>query len=76
MYCTWVNSVLLRALLVQHLAQQTGVSRVVFDQKKYLDRFSPHPLCSCCGNLTLVSQKSLMLFTRLSNASNCTGLVR
>ncbi len=34
------------------------------------------PIYCICGNLALVSQKSLMLFTRLSNAFNCTGLQR
>ncbi len=40
----------------------------------------PSPLRSsiigrrCCGSLTLVSQKSLMLRTRLSKASSCDGL--
>src|SRR6202011_5562044 len=58
-----------RALLAEHLAEQTGVSRAVFDQQKYFDGFLAHALCLCCGNLTFVSQKSLMLFTRLSNAS-------
>ena len=28
------------------------------------------------GSFALVSQKSLMLFTKLSNAVNCTGLQR
>ena len=31
-------------------------------------------LC-CCGRWTFVSQKSLVLFTRLSNTSDCPGLV-
>src|SRR5680860_278317 len=62
-----------RALLVEHLAQQTGVSGVIFDQEQQRDRLLAHPLC-LCGNLTFVSQKSLMLFTRLANSSNCTGL--
>ena len=35
-----------------------------------------HWLSLCCGNLAFTSQKSLMLFTRLSNASSCTGLLR
>ena len=65
-----------RALLVEHLAEQAGVAGVVFDQQNRFDRFLAHPLCACCGNLAFVSQKSLMLFTRLSNASNCTGLLR
>jgi hypothetical protein len=30
----------------------------------------------CCGSEALSSQKSLMLFTRFSKASNCTGLLR
>src|SRR5580658_4561797 len=29
-----------------------------------------------CGSLALVNQKSLMLFTRFSKASSCTGLTR
>src|ERR1700691_6673949 len=32
--------------------------------------FPTHQLCICCGSLTIVSQKSLMLFTRSSKASN------
>ena len=52
------------------------VAGVVFDQENRFDCFHGRQLCVGCGNLTLVSQKSLMLFTRLSNASNCTGLVR
>ena len=63
-------------LLAQHLAEQQGVSGVIFDQEKLFDRFLAHPLCSCGNSLTFVSQKSLMLFTRFSNASNCTGLLR
>ena len=35
-----------------------------------------HRACCDFGSLTLVSQKSLMLLTRLSNASNSTGLLR
>ena len=64
------------SLLVEHLAEQAGVSGIILDQEKYFDWFMAHPLHLCCGNLTLVSQKSLMLFTRLSNASSCTGLLR
>ena len=61
---------------IEPLAEQTGVSGVVFDQEDRFDRFLVHPLCVCCGNLTFVSQKSLMLFTKPSKASNCTGLQR
>jgi hypothetical protein len=35
---------LLQALVVQHLAQQTRVSWIIFDQEKYFDRFLRHPL--------------------------------
>jgi hypothetical protein len=49
---------LMRAWLTEHLAQQTGVPEVIFDQKKSCDRFLAHPLCLCCGHLTFVSQKS------------------
>ena len=65
-------------LLVEHLAEQARVSRVVLDQENRLDAIALAHLASdaCCGSLTLVSQKSLMLFTRLSNASSCTGLLR
>ena len=73
---------LVRALLVQHFAQQTLVPKAVFDQVKYFDRFLRHPHVSnldlyfCCGNLILTSQKSLTPFSRASKASNCTGLTR
>ena len=37
----------------------------------------PHSRQVCCvGNLTVASQKSLILLTSFSNASNCTGLLR
>ena len=65
-----------RFVLMEHFAQQTGVSVVIFHHQNDPDRFLTHALCLCRGNLALVSQKSLMLFTRLSNASNCTGLLR
>ena len=68
-------------LLVEHLAQQARVAGVVLDDRRSAAvrgrwasiraRSSAH-----AGSLTFVSQKSLMLFTRLSNASSCTGLVR
>jgi hypothetical protein len=44
-------------------------------RKGLLERFPACAYCAC-GNLALVSQKSLMLFTRFSNALNCTGLQR
>src|ERR1700683_2930337 len=66
----------LRVLVVEHLAEQSRISEVIFAQEKHSDRFLAHPPCLCCGNLTFVSQKSLMLFTRFSNASSCTGLLR
>ncbi len=65
-----------RAVLVEHLANQTCVAWIVFNKKNNVDRFPAHPLYLCCGNLTLVSQKSLMLLTTLSNSSSCTGLLR
>src|ERR1700678_1355650 len=65
-----------RVLLGEHFAEQTRVSRIILNQENYFYRFWAHPPCLCCGSLTLVNQKSLMLFTRLSNASSCTGLVR
>ena len=66
-----------RALLVEHLAKQTRIARIVLDQQKRLDRFVAHPaLRSAAASLTFVSQKSLMLLTRTSNASSCTGLLR
>ena len=34
------SSRVVRALLVEHLAQQTGISRIVFDQEKRFDRIS------------------------------------
>ena len=64
-----------RALLVEHLAEQTGVSGVIFDQENCLDRFHVHPPRICGGNSTLVSQKSLMLFTRRLERVQLHGLV-
>jgi hypothetical protein len=62
-------------LLVQHLAEQAGVSCVVLNPQQTSDRLPAQALC-CCGSLTLVSQKSLMLVTRPSNASSWTGFLR
>src|ERR1019366_9421725 len=59
-----------RTSFLEHLAKQTSVSGIIFNQEKYFHRLFAHPFCLCCGNLTFVSQKSLMLFTRASNASN------
>ena len=64
-----------RGLLVQHLPNQAGVSRVVFDQEQARCCHRAHPPCRF-GNLTFVSQKSVVLATSLSNAANCTGLLR
>ena len=72
----------MRAALVQHLAQQPGIAEVVLDEEKAGDLPEKagdllcHSLFLCCGSFTFVSQKSLMLLTRFSNASSCTGLVR
>ncbi len=66
----------MRVMLVDHFAEQARVAGVIFDEEKYLDRFLAHSGRAPRGSLTFVSQKSLMLFTRLSNASNCTGLLR
>src|SRR5579862_6147012 len=65
-----------RSCLIEHLPKQTSVSGVVLDQEKQPKRLPNHAFCLGCGNLTLVSQKSLMLFTKASNASSCTGLLR
>jgi hypothetical protein len=56
------------------ISRSKRVTRIVFNQQ-YVDRQAGH-LFAARGNLTLVSQKSLMLFTSASNASNCTGFVR
>ena len=64
-----------RFRLVQHLTEQPGVSWVVLKQKHRLDGCIPHQWRACCGNLTFLSQKSVMFFMRASNSSNCTGFV-
>ena len=64
------------SVLVEHLAKQTGVSGVIFDHEEQFDRFLVHPPYLRWGNLAFVGQKSLMFFTRLSNAANCAGLLR
>jgi hypothetical protein len=56
--------------------KEVTIGGVNLDPESYLDQFLAHVLCHCRGNLTFVSQKSLMLFTRLSNSSSCTGFVR
>jgi hypothetical protein len=33
-----------QALVIQHLAQQKRIARIIFDQEKYLDGFRWHPL--------------------------------
>ncbi len=67
---------LAQAPLVEHLAEQTGVPWIVLDQEDLPQRLFGHPPSTCCGSFALVSQKSLMLRTRLSKASNCWGLLR
>src|ERR1700732_5067779 len=61
------------SLIAEHLANQTGISRVIFDQKN-LERFFFHKRGSC-GNLTTDSQKLSMLFTTSRKPSRPTGLV-
>ncbi len=63
-------------LLIEHLPEQPRVAGIVFDQEEDLGRSLAHASSACSGNLTFVSQKSLMLFTRASNSSSCTGLDR
>ena len=65
-----------RTTLVEHLAEQTSVSRVVFDQEQRGDGVRAHLRCSCWGSLAYPSQNVLMLCTRSQNASNCCGLQR
>lgn len=60
----------LQTLLLEHLAQQTRVARIILDQQDRSDRFPVHSACVCCGSLTLVSQNSMMLFTSPSNSSS------
>ena len=62
--------------LTEHLCEQTGVAWIVFDEENPRDRNGAHIACREFGSFTLVSQKSLMLFTSVSKASSCTGLVR
>jgi hypothetical protein len=62
-----------RPLLTEHLAEQTGISRVILNQKN-LERLFFHERASR-GNLTTDSQKLSMLFTTLRNPSRSTGLV-
>ena len=67
---------LVRGLLLEHLAEQACVARVVLDQQQPDGGLAFHPLGLWRGSLALVSQNSLMLLTRLSKASSCTGLLR
>jgi hypothetical protein len=60
-------------LFAEHLAHQASVSGTVFDQENAGDC---HQVLLCWGSSVLINQKSLMLFTRSSNASSCTGLLR
>ena len=64
------------AVFAQHFAKQPRVAGIVFDNQQCLDRTGFHRSASNRGNWTLVSQKSLMLLTRLSNSSSCTGLLK
>lgn len=59
-----------RSLVVEHLSKQAGVARIILDQEKPLDCVETHAVCVRFGSLTFVSQKSLMLLTRLSKAFN------
>ena len=59
-----------RSLVDEHLAEQARISEVVLDEEEDLDRFRVHLPGVGWGNLTLVSQKSLMLFTSASNSSS------
>ena len=65
-----------RILLFEHFAEQTCEPAIILDQQNSLDRRVAHPGWLCCGNMTLVSQKSLMLRTSASNASSVTGFRR
>ncbi len=64
------------ALFVEHFTKQTGVPVIVLNEQQHFDRLFAHSFPLRCGSRTCVSQKLLMLFTRSSNASNCTGLLR
>ena len=64
------------AFLIEHFPQQPRVARVVFDQEKPLGCLPTHRCSAFDGSLTFVNQKSLMLLTRFSNSSSCTGLER
>ncbi len=65
-----------RTLLGEHFAKQASIAAVVLDQENRLGSVGAHPRWPECGSFTFVSQKSLMLFTTLSNASSWTGLLR
>src|SRR5580704_18601959 len=62
-----------RLLRAEHLPEQTGISRVILNQKN-MERLFLHERGSC-GSLTTDSQKLSMLFTTLRNPSRSTGLV-
>ena len=64
-----------RGLFPDHLAQEPRVSRTVLDQQESQEWALPHSSTRFCGSFTIVSQKSLTLWTRLSNCSRSTGLV-
>ena len=65
-----------RSLFPDHLAQEPRVSRIVLDQQESQEWGLSHSSTRLCGSFTFVSQKSLTLWMRLSNASSCTGFAR
>ena len=36
----------MRAVFVEHFAEQTGVSEIIFDQENCFDQFRTHSLCA------------------------------
>jgi hypothetical protein len=64
-----------QALRLEHLAKQTSVSRIVFNQKKVLDQFLPHLPYLFGANLVSTPRKSLMLLARLSNVFQVQRLI-
>src|ERR1700676_2434127 len=68
--CQFETAGLLRT---EHLAQQTGISGVIFNQENMESLFLHERVSR--GSLTTDSQKLSMLFTTLRNPSRSTGLV-
>jgi hypothetical protein len=67
---------LLRTMFLEHLPDEARIAWIVFNQEHDVNLSLDHMLRLGCGNLAMVSQKSLMLLTTPSNSSNCTGLLK